>query len=85
MEQHYIEDSIGNFRLKYSKEKLRWALSSPGYYNELHFLIRNSKNKKILASIVGVPKTAVILGTEMLLCEGNFLAVHRSLRSKKMG
>lgn len=54
--EHYVEDQVGHFRLHYSLAKFRWGIASPGYVKELHFLIRNSKNKKILASIVGVPK-----------------------------
>jgi len=26
---------MGNFRLKYSNEKLRWGIASPGYIKEL--------------------------------------------------
>jgi hypothetical protein len=35
LEQHYVEDNIGNFRLKYSTEKLRWGIASPGFIKEL--------------------------------------------------
>lgn len=26
LENHYVEDNVGNFRLKYSAEKLRWGI-----------------------------------------------------------
>jgi hypothetical protein len=32
---NYVEDTLGNFRLNYSKEKLIWALASPGYIKHL--------------------------------------------------
>lgn len=55
-EKNYVEDQVGNFRLKYSKEKFRWGAAPPGYIKDLHFMVRSSKNKKILASIIGCPK-----------------------------
>lgn len=75
---------MGNFRLKYSIDKLRWGIASPGYVKELQFLIRNSKNKKILACIFGIPKNVVVLGKTIKMVEVNFLAVHRNLRAKRM-
>ena len=81
---HYVEDQVGNFRLHYSKEKFRWGCAPPGYMKDMHFLVRNSKNKKILASLVGCPKKIVINGQSIKMCEVNFLAVHKSMRSKRM-
>lgn len=81
---HYVEDEVGNFRLLYSKEKFRWGAATPGYNKNLHFLVRNSKNKKIMASIVGCPKKIVICGKTMKIAEINFLAVHHKLRSKRL-
>ena len=56
----------------------------PGFKKELHFLIRNSKNKKIMASLMGVPKRLVVSGKTIKVCEVNFLAVHKKLRSKRL-
>jgi len=84
LEEHYVEDQVGNFRLKYSKEKFRWGCASPGYLKELDLCIRNSKNKKILATIIGVPKKIVLNGKTVKLVEVNFLAIHRNLRNKRM-
>ena len=81
---HYVEDQNNNFRLLYSKEKFRWAVAPPGYNKEFHFVIRNSKNKKILASLIGVPKKISICGKVLKILEVNFLAVHRKLRDKRM-
>ena len=84
LEAHYVEDDSGSFRLKYSKDKTRWAITMPGYKKELHFLIRNSKNKKIMASLMGVPKRLVVSGKTIKVCEVNFLAVHKKLRAKRL-
>jgi glycylpeptide N-tetradecanoyltransferase len=81
---HYVEDGVGNFRLLYSKEKFRWACASPGFIQDMFLLVRNTKNRKILGCIVGTPKKIVINGQNVKMCEVNFLAVHRSLRSKRM-
>jgi glycylpeptide N-tetradecanoyltransferase len=71
--------------LKYSKEKFRWGAATPGYIKDLHFMVRNSKNGKILASIIGCPKKMVLCGQNInKMCEVNFLAVHQSLRDKRM-
>ena len=85
LENHYVEDTVGNFRLKYSKEKFRWGAATPGYIKDLHFLVRSTKTGKILASIMGCPKKMVLCGkTINKTCEVNFLAVHASLRTKRM-
>ena len=81
---NYVEDQVGNFRLHYTKEKFRWACASPGYIKEWHFLIRSTKNRKILATCVGCPRKIVIHGEHVKICEGNFLSVHYSLRKKRM-
>ena len=74
--EHYVEDNLGNFRLYYSKDKFRWGVASPGFMKDMNFLIRNSKNKKILACIVGVPKKLVVNGKPVKVVEVNFLAIH---------
>ena len=58
---HYVEDPEGNFRLLYTPEKFRWAVMTPGWIKDLHFCVRNSKNKKIMALITGVPKKYILL------------------------
>ena len=85
LEKNYVEDQVGNFRLKYSKEKFRWGAATPGYIKDLHFLVRNSKTKKILATIMGCPKKHILCGkTVNKMLEVNFLSVHSSLREKRM-
>ena len=84
LENHYVEDNVGNFRLKYSAEKLRWGIQMPGYIKELHFVVRSTQKKNILASIIGVPKTLIVCGQKVKMLEVNFLAVHQKARSKRM-
>lgn len=51
---------------------------------ELHFMVRATKSKKIMACIVGVPKKYMINGRNLKMVEVNFLAVHHSLREKRL-
>ena len=62
LEDHYVEDTNGNFKVTYSPEKLRWACGTPGYIKDIHLLVRNSKNKKIMASAITDPKNFIING-----------------------
>lgn len=78
---HYVEDAV--FRLKYDPEKVRWVLMSPGWTKDMHCLVRNSKNKKIMACIFGTPKKCVLNGQTQKMSEVNFLAVHKKLREKR--
>lgn len=68
----------------YSVEKFRWAAASPGYVKELHTVVRNSKNKKIMATAVGIPKDFIINGEKVKMVEGNFLCIHQKLRNKRL-
>jgi len=80
---HYVEDEDGNFRLLYTPEKFRWAIMCPGWIKDLHVIVRNSKNRKIMASITGVPKKYILNNRNVKMNEVNFLAVHKKLRSKR--
>jgi glycylpeptide N-tetradecanoyltransferase len=60
--EYYVEDDVGHFRLNYTKEKLRWAMETPGYIPDLHFCVRSEKNNKIMAVIAGQPKKVNVLG-----------------------
>ena len=52
LNDHYVESSDGSFRLAYTKEFLRWQYMKPGYNSEYQLAIRNSKNGKIMATIM---------------------------------
>ena len=80
---HYVEDDEGNFRLLYTPAKFRWAIMTPGWIKDLHFMVRNFKNKKIMALITVVPKKFIVLGKNLKMCETNFLAVHKKLRNRR--
>lgn len=75
---------MGIFTVTYTPEKFIWAVATPGWRKDLHTIIRNSKNKKILGSAFGDPKMFMINDKKVKLVEGNFLCVHPKLRSKRL-
>ena len=84
LEQHYVEDVNGYFKVTYTLAKFRWAVQTLHYRKELHFTIRNSNNGKIMGLATGDPKKFMINGTAIRLVEGNFLCVHSKLRNKRL-
>ena len=82
IEEHYVESA--DFRVIYSIEKFRWALMTLGWVKDYHMLVRNSKNKKIMAVMVGCPKKFVVNGRNLTMLEGNFFSIHKKLRNKRL-
>ena len=73
------------FRFDYSVNFLRWALTVPGYDENLHLGLRSSKSNKLMAFISGIPaKMSVHHGGNVEMVEINFLCVHKKLRSKRL-
>lgn len=84
LEEHYIESQSGTFRLRYTNEKLRYGLKIPGYRKDGQFMIRASKNKKIMAFTMMSLREMIVNGKKEKFMEVNFLAVHFKLRSKRL-
>mmetsp|Transcript_4325 Transcript_4325/g.4918 ORF Transcript_4325/g.4918 Transcript_4325/m.4918 type:complete len:419 (-) Transcript_4325:115-1371(-) len=82
---NYVEDDDALFRFDYSKEFLEWALTPPGYSNDLLLGVRASVNKKLVAFISAIPANVKVQSTSHLdVVEINFLCVHKKLRSKRL-
>jgi glycylpeptide N-tetradecanoyltransferase len=82
---NYVEDDDALFRFDYSKEFLEWALTPPGYSNDLLLGVRGSSSKKLVAFISAVPANVKVQSTSRLdVVEINFLCVHKKLRSKRL-
>jgi len=75
-------DSI--FRFNYSKNFLRWATTPPGYKKDWMVGLRSKRNKKLMAFISGIPCQIRVSEKSMLLCEINFLCVHKILRAARL-
>lgn len=81
---HYIEDDDGKVKIYYSPDAVKYALNTPGKIPALHFCVRNRETTRIMACIMGTPKKIVINKETVKVADANFLAVHKSLRGKKM-
>ncbi|GAV72988.1 RVT_1 domain-containing protein/NMT domain-containing protein/NMT_C domain-containing protein/Lycopene_cycl domain-containing protein, partial [Cephalotus follicularis] len=84
LKNNYVEDDENMFRFNYSKEFLRWALHSPGYYKSWHIGVRAKSSKKLVAFITGVPARIRVRDEIVKMAEINFLCVHKKLRSKRL-
>ena len=82
IEDYYVENDL--FRLFYTPEKFKWAVMTPGWSKDYHFCIRNSKNKKLMAIMFGCPKKYFLNEKKIKMLEGNFFAIHRALRNKRL-
>ena len=83
--QNYVEDDDNMFRFDYSKPFLKWALQPPGYFPEWHVGVRQSNSGKLRALITGIPVHVAVHGiSPKVMCEINFLCVHKKLRSKRV-
>jgi glycylpeptide N-tetradecanoyltransferase len=82
---NYVEDDDCLFRFDYSQEFLEWALTPPGYTNDLLLGVRASKTKKLVAFISAIPANIKVQSKEKLeVVEINFLCVHKKLRAKRL-
>jgi glycylpeptide N-tetradecanoyltransferase len=89
LENHYVEDTDGSFRFKYSEQFLSWALKPPGWKKEWHIGVRTKpsaegKKGKLVAFIGGIPVTLKVNESQFRATEINFLTVHRKLRGKRL-
>ncbi|KAL3903021.1 MAG: hypothetical protein SGILL_010608, partial [Bacillariaceae sp.] len=82
---NYVEDDDALFRFDYSKEFLEWALTPPGYTNDLLLGVKGTSNNKLVAFISAIPANIKVQSTHGLdVVEINFLCVHKKLRSKRL-
>eukprot|EP00980_Cylindrotheca_fusiformis_P015249 scaffold4239_cov80-Cylindrotheca_fusiformis.AAC.6 len=82
---NYVEDDDALFRFDYSQEFLEWALTPPGYTNDLLLGVRATKTKKLVAFISAIPANVRVQSTHQLdVVEINFLCVHKKLRAKRL-
>lgn len=71
-------------RFDYSRDFLIWALTPPGFIQDWHVGVRNSKTGKLMGFITGVPADISVNSAHIRTAEINFLCVHKSLRSKRL-
>lgn len=84
LSENYVEDDDSMFRFNYSADFLQWALTPPGYFPDWHVAVRKKSDQKLLAFISGIPMHVCVGPSERVMCEINFLCVHKKLREKRM-
>jgi glycylpeptide N-tetradecanoyltransferase len=84
LNENYVEDDDNMFRFDYPAAFLRWALCPPGFYKDWHVGVRVSKTRKLVGFISGIPVRTHVRDSDMMMCEINFLCVHKKLRSKRL-
>ncbi len=88
LKTNYVEDEDHMFRFDYSKDFLKWHLTSPNYCPEWLISIvqldPKKNKKKMVGFIAGIPVKVFIYGTEMDLAEIDFLCVKKEFRNKRL-
>jgi len=82
--ENYVEDDEAMFRFDYSVEFLQWALTPPGYVQNLHVGVRAVASGKLMGVITAIPLTMSVNKTLREMVEINFLCVHKKLRTKRL-
>ena len=88
LKTNYVEDEDHMFRFDYSKDFLKWHLTSPNYFPEWLISIvqldKKKNKKKMVGFIAGIPIKINIYGTDMHLAEIDFLCVKKEFRNKRL-
>ena len=88
LKTNYVEDEDHMFRFDYSKDFLKWHLTSPNYFPEWLISIvqldKKKNKKKMVGFIAGIPIKINIYGTDMSLAEIDFLCVKKEFRNKRL-
>eukprot|EP00596_Hydrurales_sp_CCMP1899_P003968 CAMPEP_0119045000 /NCGR_PEP_ID=MMETSP1177-20130426/36191_1 /TAXON_ID=2985 /ORGANISM="Ochromonas sp, Strain CCMP1899" /LENGTH=450 /DNA_ID=CAMNT_0007016021 /DNA_START=57 /DNA_END=1406 /DNA_ORIENTATION=+ len=82
--ENYVEDDDCLFRFDYSVPFLQWALTPPGFLQDWHVGVRNSKTGALMGCITAIPADIRIHDKKVSMVEINFLCVHKKLRTKRL-
>ena len=88
LKTNYVEDEDHMFRFDYSKDFLKWHLTSPNYCPDwlvsIVQLDPKKNKKKMVGFIAGIPITISIHGKDISLAEIDFLCVKKEFRNKRL-
>ena len=88
LKTNYVEDEDHMFRFDYSKDFLKWHLTSPNYFPEWLISIvqldTKKNKKKMVGFIAGIPVKVCIHGYDISLAEIDFLCVKKEFRNKRL-
>ena len=88
LKNNYVEDEDHMFRFDYSKDFLKWHLTSPNYCTDwlvsIVQLDTKKNKKKMVGFIAGIPIKVCIHGYDIELAEVDFLCVKKEFRNKRL-
>jgi len=84
LQANYLEDTESVFHFAYSKESIKWIAQCPNHFPELFISVRLTSNKKIVATIFGIPCDIKVYDKIIKQVEINLLCVTKKLRSKRL-
>jgi glycylpeptide N-tetradecanoyltransferase len=84
LKNHYSEDEGMRFRFDYSADFLKWAMNVPGYHPEWIVGVKSKDKDNLYAFISGIPVDMTINKQNLVMCEINFLCIHKHLREKRL-
>ena len=88
LKNNYVEDEDHMFRFDYSKDFLKWHLTSPNYCTDWLISIvqldTKKNKKKMVGFIAGIPIKVCIHGYDIELAEVDFLCVKKEFRNKRL-
>ena len=88
LKTNYVEDEDHMFRFDYSKDFLKWHLTSPNYFKGWFISVvqidKIKNKKKMVGFIAGIPVKVSIYGTDIELAEIDFLCVKKELRDRRL-
>ena len=70
--------------VEFSKEKIKWFFTKPGYNVNYFLMIVNKESKEVVGSIMCHKQTMVVDGQEVAVATTTYQAVHKNNREKKM-
>jgi len=82
LDNHYLEDPDALFRMKYSKDFLKWALMVPGFIKDLNISILYKG--ELVGFINGVPNSLQIDGDTVQAGIVDFLCIHHDHRNQNL-
>jgi glycylpeptide N-tetradecanoyltransferase len=83
LNNNYVEDNSGDFRLKYSSDFLKWVFSRPTA-NPICLGIRATTNGMLAGLITSTSAKNQVFQKQLHVAEIDFLCVHSSLRQKRL-
>ena len=84
LNDHFLEDEDGIFRLDTQVEFLKWVLCTPNKIKDWHIGVKATGKDNLLGFVAATPMKSVINKEVVKIAQTNFLCVHKKLRKKKL-